>query len=122
MSTQNLAIRLYPEPLQSIAFDAANSHSSYPGTLLGTLANPSRIFELQNLTDAQMFFSFDNVNDHFTLPADSFLLLDLTANKSNVGQVANFAQGQNVYVRRGSVSATTGNVYLSTIFGIGVTV
>ncbi len=118
MSTQSLAIRLYPEPLQSLAFDAVGATYA----LLGTLANPSRIFQLQNTTDVQVFFSFDGTNDHLTLPADSFILLDLTANKSNVGQVANFAQGQKIYARRGAVATTLGNVYLSTIFGIGVTV
>lgn len=117
MSSQNLAVRLVPEPIQSLA--AASVLGTY--VLLGTLHNPSRILQLQNLTDQQVMFSFNGVDDHVTLPSSAFILLDLTANRTNVGVSANVAQGTKIYVKQVGVP-TTGSVYLTTFYGAGVTV
>jgi len=110
----SLAIRIIPEPLRSLAF------GSISGTYMGigtALIAPSRIFMVQNLTDQQMTFSLDGTNDHFTLPSEGFILLDLTANKTVV-QGAFIAEGTRVYVKETGSSPTLGAVYVTTFYGI----
>jgi len=111
----NLAVRLYPEPLRSLAFGSISG--TYAG--IGTaISNPVRIFMLQNLTDTQMFFSFDGIVDHITLPPDAFILLDVTTNKSISGGSLNIAEGTRVYVREGA-APSLGSVYLTVFYGQG---
>jgi len=90
---------LYPEPLYSL--DNTALSSSY--TLLAQLQNPSVIFQIQNLTNETITFSFDGQNDHLKLPANGFFLLDVSANKS-LARSLNFQQGQTIYAK-GTASA-----------------
>ena len=71
------SVRLLAEPLQFLAFgDISGSYA-----LVGTIANPSQIYFVQNLTNSTITFSFDGENDYFQLPASGFLLLDVGTNK-----------------------------------------
>lgn len=85
---------LYPEPIYSL--DNSSVSSSF--TLLAQIQHPSVIFLLQNLCDGIVTFSFDGINDHIKLPANGFLLLDVSANKS-LARPVNFQQSQTVYVK-----------------------
>lgn len=107
-----LAIRLLAEPIRSLA--AASIGAAYMGIGTG-LDNPSRIIYVQNLTDAQVMFSLDGINDHFTLPTSGFLLLDITTNKS-LPQGCYISQGQRIYVKEVG-TPTTGSVYVSSFYG-----
>lgn len=112
----NLAVRLWPETLRTLA------HGSISGTYAGigtAISNPTRIYLIQNFTDVQMFFSWDGINDHMTLSSGGFILLDVTMNRSNVGGSLNIAEGTRVYVRNGTDSPTLGGVYLSVFYGQG---
>ena len=114
MSAQNLAVRLYPEVLRSLAF------GSISGTYAGigsALSNPSRILYIVNTTDVLLTFSFDGVNDHFVIPSQSYILIDITSNMSLTGGALSVSQGQRIYVKG---SPSLGTVYLSTFFGTGV--
>ncbi len=114
MATQSLAVRLYPEVLRSIAFGSISG--TYAG--IGTaLLNPARIVYLVNTTDVLLTFSFDGVNDHFVIPSQSYLLIDVTSNMTVMGGALSVAQGQRIYVKGAPGSGT---VYLSTFFGTGV--
>ena len=107
----NLAIRLLPEPLRSLAF------GSISGTYTGigsAFANPVRIFYLYNDTDVLLTFSFDGVNDHQVLASKAFLLLDVTSNMTLTGGALAIAQGTRIYVKG---SPTTSSVYLSVYYG-----
>ncbi len=107
----NLAIRLYPEPLRSLAFGSIGG--AYMG--IGTsLSNPTRIFYLVNQTNALLLFSFDGVTDHLALPAGGFILLDVTANKA-LGGGCYIAQGVRIYVKQSGVP-TSGSVYLTAFY------
>jgi hypothetical protein len=109
----NLAIRLVPEPVRTIAAGSIGVGYSLIGST--GFENPCRIFYLQNLTDATLMFSFNGVDDHFPLLSNSFLLLDITSNKTvDVG--AFIAQGQPVYVKQVGVP-TGGAVYLTVFYG-----
>lgn len=109
----SLAIRLYPEPLRTIAAGAIGVGYTAIGTAFDF---PSRIFFIQNQTNALLLFSFDGVTDHFALPSQGFLLLDVTANKTV--DVGCFILCATVYVKQSAVP-TTGSVYLSTFYGQG---
>lgn len=107
-----LAIRLLAEPVRSLIYSSISG--AYMG--IGTaLDDPSRILFVQNLTDETLMFSLDGVNDHFPLPANGFLLLDITANRT-LPQGCFISQGQRIYVKEIG-TPTTGNVYVSTFYG-----
>jgi len=108
----SLSIRLIPEPVRSLAFGSIGV--AYMG--IGTaITKPVRIFHLQNLTDANLMFSFGGVDDHVAIPAGGYLLIDVTANKSNERGFF-IGEGERIYVKRIG-TPTTGSVYLSTFYG-----
>ena len=109
--SNSLAVRLYPEPLRTLAFGSISGTYAAIGS---ALLNPSRILYIVNTTDVLLTFSFDGVNDHFVIPSQSYILLDVTANTSIQGSFINIAQGQKIYVQG---SPSSGSVYLSTFFG-----
>ncbi len=108
----SLAIRILAEPVRSLAF------GSISGTYAGIGASfnhPIRIIFIQNLTDETLMFSLNGVDDHFPLPANGFLLLDVTANKTLM-QGAFLAEGTRVYVKEVG-TPSTGSVYVSVFYG-----
>lgn len=109
----SLAIRLMPETVRRVGFAAIGA--AYIG--IGTaMSRPIRIFLLQNLTDATLMFSFDGINDHFPMPPNGYILLDITANKTQQ-QGFFLAEGQRVYVQAELAFPTQGDVYLTTFYG-----
>jgi len=112
MGISTLSIRMLAEPIRILAFGTISP--AYMG--IGTaLVYPSRLLLIQNLTDAQLMFSFDGVHDHFTLPAGSNFVFDITTNQAQEAGIY-FSTGTRVYVKEVGVPST-GNVYLSTFYG-----
>lgn len=109
--SSNLAIQIWPETLRSLAFGSISG--TYMGIGSATL-NPTRIYWIQNNTDTSLTFSWDGINDHFMLPSDGFLLLDVTANKTSTGGMAAVPTGTRTYVKG---SPTTGTVDLTIFYG-----
>jgi hypothetical protein len=106
------AIRLQMEPVRTLAF------GSISGTYMGigtSFVNPIRLIFIQNLTDVTLMFSLDGINDHFPLPTNGFLLLDVTSNKS-IAQGFFIAEGTRVYVKEIG-DPSTGSVYVTTMYG-----
>jgi len=112
MAQHSQAIRLVPETVRSLAFGSIGAAYTGVGT---AITNPIRILHVQNLTDSELMFSYDGINDHFPLPANGFLVLDITANKSRE-QGYYLAEGTRVYVKE-VVAPTTGNVYVTVYYG-----
>ncbi len=108
----NLAIRLQPETVRTLGFAAI-----LPGYVaVGTaLANPARILILNNLTDENLMFSFDGVNDHIAVAGPGSFVLDITSNKGVAGGLF-LAQGTTIFVREIG-NPTLGAVYVSVFFG-----
>ena len=105
-------LRLAMETVRTLAFGSIGA--GYTG--IGTrVEHPVRILYVSNLTDAALMFSLDGVNGHFALPANGFLLLDVTSNKT-YEQGFYLAEGERLYVTRIGVP-TVGNVYLSIVYG-----
>ena len=102
--------RLTFEALRSLP--GAGFTGSYQA--LGTpLANSIRLFKITNNTASDLTVSYDGVTNHEFVPAMTFVLIDITANKVWDCQFC-LAAGTQVYVK-GAV-ALTGNVYLSTYY------
>ena len=114
MSAQNLAVRLYPEVLRTLAFGAISGVYAGIGS---ALLNPARILYLVNDTDVLLTFSFDGINDHFVVASNGFLLIDVTSNMTLTGGALSIAQGQRIYVKG---APTSGTAYLTTFYGTGV--
>ena len=110
---RGLSIRLRAETCRSLAFGGIGVGYTAIGT---AMENPIRVFLIQNLTNATVWFSFDGVNDHFPLGATAYMLLDISANKT---QDTGFymAEGDRLYVKRLDVP-TSGSVYLTTFYGM----
>jgi len=110
--SQSHAIRMIPEPVRSLGF--ASIGAGYTG--IGTeIVNPVRILRVQNITDALLMFSFDGVNDHEALASNSFLLLDITTNKTRE-QGYFLAEGTRMYVKEIG-TPTEGSVYVTVYYG-----
>ena len=107
-----LSIRLVPDTAKTLAFGAIAA--GYMG-VGAAFDHPVRILMIQNLTDAQLMFSFDGINDHVPLPREGYLLLDVTANKATEGGFY-IAEGTRVYVKQIEVP-TVGSVYVTTFYG-----
>jgi hypothetical protein len=106
----SLAIRLYPEPLRSLASGSISGSFSRIGT---PFTAPSRILWVQNLTDVTLSFSLDGIVTHFQLPTNGFVLLDVTTNQVQTSGCF-ISQGTQIYV---SGSPTMGQANVSTWFG-----
>jgi len=107
----NLALQIWPEILRTL------NAGSISGTYMGigsALLYPSRIYWLQNNTDDIITFSWDGVNDHFALPSNAFLLLDVESNKTAVGGSNSVPAGTRTYAKG---SPTAGTIYLSVFYG-----
>lgn len=107
----NLAIQIWPESLRSLS--AGSISGTYMGVGSATLY-PTRIYWLQNNTDVTLTFSLDGITDHFKLPSNGFILLDLESNKTLVGGVGAIPAGTRTYVKG---TPTTGEVDLTVFYG-----
>lgn len=114
MAVSSVSLRVYPEVLRSIGF--ASISGTYSG--IGTPLNfPARIIMFQNNTDADLFISWDGINNHQFVASQSFTLLDVSTNKvSDQGWYV--TAGQRFYVKEISTSPTLGSVYLTVFYGM----
>lgn len=108
----SVSVRLMPETVRSLAFGSIGAAYAGVGT---TLSRPCRIFMVQNLTDENLMFSFDGINDHFPLASWGYLLLDITSNKT-LNQGYFLAEGTRLYVKQIG-APTEGSVYFTTFYG-----
>jgi hypothetical protein len=108
------SIKLLPETIRSLAFGAIGAAYMGVGT---SLTQPSRVLYLQNLTDQELLFSFDGVNDHLILPQNGFFLIDITANKTNQAMAFFVEEGTRIYVKHNGVAPLSGSAYVSTFYG-----
>jgi hypothetical protein len=111
------SLRMYAEPLREIGFAAISP--VYMGIGDG-IDHPARVLYFQNLTDRLIYFSFDGINDHFSLPALGYFVLDISANKTGPTEALYFSQGQRIYARCGAGAPglpTAGTVQYATFYG-----
>lgn len=87
------------------------------GSITGTYAalgmptsDSVRVITFQNQTNQQIYISFDGVNDHLRLAANSFKLFDLSSNKVRDDGLF-LASGIQLYVKYVSTLGASGNVW-----------
>ena len=110
----NLAVRVMPEPVRTLA--AAAISAAYAG-IGSAFANPVHWFMVQNFTDEPIMISWDGINDHFPLPANGYVIMDVASNKTLTGGSFMIAQGTRFYVKALSSLPLTGSVYVSIFYG-----
>lgn len=108
----SLSIRMRPIEQKTIAFGSIGAGYMGVGT---AFEQPIRMLYIQNLTDAGLQFSLDGIIDHFPLPDNGFLLLDISANKTTERGFY-LAEGDRVYVKQLGIPSV-GNVYVSAFYG-----
>jgi len=107
-----LAIRMMAETVRTLGF--ASIGAAYMG--VGTAVDaPARIIFIQNLTDEDLMFSLDGINDHFPLPTQGYILLDVSANKTTEAGFF-LAENQRLYVKEIG-NPTAGSVYFTSFYG-----
>jgi len=106
-------IRFAAEPIRSLAFGSIAAGYTGVGTRFD---HAVRIFFVQNLTNVSLMFSFDGISDHFALPQNGYLLIDVTQNKTQ-DQGFYIAQDTRLYVKEIG-NPTSGSVYLSLFYGV----
>ncbi len=108
-NTQLLSI----DPIRTLGF--ASLAATY--NALGTkFLNPTRLICLTNTTDGDVYFSDDGVLDKLIVPAGSFKLFDITANKLRIDETFCLPTNTQFYVRYITVP-TKGSVYLECMWG-----
>jgi hypothetical protein len=111
----SLAIRLVPDILRSVAFGSLNAVYIGIGT---AMTKPIRMFVIQNFTNVNVMISFDGTNDHLPIASGSYLILDITANKT-IEQGFFMAQRQRLYAKLLNPTdiPASGSLYLTTFYG-----
>jgi hypothetical protein len=111
--TYMLAVRFLAEPVRSISFLALGP--AYMG--IGTpIDHPARQFLIWNRTDVDLMFSFNGVDDHFLIPANTGLIDDVCSNTS-ISQGWFLAKETRLYVKELATPAGAGAVYFSVFYG-----
>ena len=110
--TRSISVRFKAETCKTLAHGSIGAGYSAVGT---ALSHAARMIVIQNLTDASLYFSFDGVNDHIPLASTSYLVLDISANKT-VESGFFMAEGDKLYVKQIG-APTAGNVYFTSFYG-----
>jgi hypothetical protein len=110
-------INMVPDALRSAAFGAILATYSAVGS---AFAHPVRILIMQNLTDTGVIVSFDSsiAAGQFVVPANGFILLDISSDKVN-DSGAFIEKGTQVYVKRLAGAGASGAFYVSALYCLG---
>jgi len=104
-----------PDTLRSVAFGSITNAYLALGTPTTVQA---RMFRLINATDGDLFFSLDGTNDNFFVPASSFVLYDLCANRECNGKVFVLPAHTQFYIKYSSAPSKN-SAYLEIIYALG---
>jgi len=109
------AQRIRYEPVRSLAFGAITA--AYVG-VGATFANPVRILMIDNLSDTDLYVSFDGINDHTIVAAHSGKVLDYASNRMAPADHLEQSVGERVYVKviNALPLPTVGGVFVSVIY------
>lgn len=105
-----LSTVLLPDTIRSI--DSSTFTGNYQ-TVGIPLANGARIVKFTNLSTVTVTLSWDGVHDHEVLPANSFVLIDVSGAREN-SQYIEVQMGTQFYAKG---SAGTGSFFISVYYG-----
>lgn len=100
--------------IRSLAFGGISGSYATIGT---PLTQNWREFRIVNGTNGNVFVSADGTSDNFFLPANSFVLWDLSTNAPPISDTDTFVMGigTQFYVKQ-STAPTSGAVYIEGIY------
>ena len=106
---------------QRVLFDAVREAAfgaiAVNFTAMGAaLTGPARIIAISNGTNADVYISFDGVNDHLRLAANGFKLIDITTNRTNQEDFL-LASNTTIYQRRVAGAPTAGTLWVEVVRG-----
>lgn len=101
--------QLLPETLRSI--DSATFTGSFQA-VGAVLAHPASLVKFVNNSNVTVIISWDGVNDHDVIPANSFALYDIEANHSTYNELC-VRQGTQFWMR---AVAGIGLVYITVLY------
>lgn len=109
----SLAIKAKWDPMRVLAYTSI-TNTYYP---VGTaLTHPGRAIWIFNNTDRALYFSFDGINDHISLPSFGYWFFDISSNKT-VQQGWFLAEGERLLAKTPTTNPTQGNVVFSVMYG-----
>lgn len=82
------------------------------------LTDNIRLVTFQNRTDADVYISTDEIDNHLRIPSNSFKLLDISANKVRDDGLF-FAAGTQFFIKEVSGTPTTGDAWMEFIVAEG---
>lgn len=95
--------------LNSAGFTGVNQQL----TNAGGLEQPVIYFKITNASNVPITISYDNVNDHDYIPANTIAVFNLQTNKLPNNFVAELPRGQIIYARGNAGGGNAGFVWLS---------
>lgn len=102
------------DQIRELAFGDISGTYAEVGT---PLTQNWREFRILNTTDAAIFISADGETDNFYLPANSFLLWDLSANAPPINETDTFVMSlKTQFYARSDGSPSSGSVYIEGIY------
>jgi hypothetical protein len=110
----SISIKAKFGPMQSI--DGTTLTGDYQA-VAGDLTHAPRIVIMQNMTDKLIYISQNGIDDHLALSANSSIIIDLTANKTNRATYFAFPYNHKFYAKYADVIPTEGDFYISYIYG-----
>lgn len=105
-----LSTVLLPDPIRSIDSSGFTGNYQTVGT---PLLHGARIAKFTNLSNVTVTLSWDGINDHEVLPANSFVLIDVSGARENA-QYIEVQVGTQFYAK-GSMG--TGSFFISVYYG-----
>ncbi len=102
---------------RTLAFGGISGSYATVGT---PLSHNWRAFRIVNATDGDLIFSLDGVANNLFVPANTFVLYDISTNSSPANTIDTlvFGIGTQFYVKQ-STAPTSGAVYIEGIFAKG---
>ncbi len=105
------------DTLRSLAFGGISGTYAAIGT---ALTHNWRMFRVTNNTNGDLFISLDGTNDNFFVPAQSFVLYDMSTNAPPISESDNFVmQIGTIFYAKQSTAPTSGSVYAEGIYARG---
>lgn len=103
--------RVIFDTLRSVAFGSIGAAYSAVGTATTVRA---RLINIKNLTDTDVFISFDGTNNHIVMPAGAGDVYDFTSNKVRDDGFF-LPEGTVFYIKRVAGAPTSGSVYIGVV-------
>lgn len=86
----------------------------------GPLLNPCKMLIINNQMDGDLMMSFDGVTDHLYIQAGQGMVLDFSSDKEGPSEKFSLSEGTTIWVRQfGLVDPTTGDIFVSVVYGKG---